>query len=73
MLYRVGDWVIDRRTGEQARIASALRVPRRRDLFGHYIAAHTRYVLAYCDGRWADNRYDHDLERACERELAASA
>lgn len=57
-----GAAVLDRPTREVGRVVHVVRVPRTRDLFGQQLAAHRRYVVVFSDGRWADARYDDDLE-----------
>lgn len=63
-MLREGTTVIDRPTHAVGRIQHVERVPRTRDLFGHPIPAHRRYVVEFHDGRWANDRRAEDLAPA---------
>jgi hypothetical protein len=60
----IGAEVVDRRVRERAVVRCVTLVPPQHDLFGRVIPAHTRYVVVFDDGRWANDRTERDLKPA---------
>lgn len=60
--WRLGQRVLDKRTGEVATITRIVLVPEATDLVGDLVPAHRRYHIEYDDWRWANDRTDDDLE-----------
>lgn len=59
--FKVGAAVVDCRTHDRATVVSRARVPEMRDLLGDVIAEHSRYVVIFDDGTYAEDRTDADL------------
>lgn len=61
-MWQIGMPVIDRPTGARGTIRCIERVPACHDLFGERVPGHTRLIVAFPDGRWANDRMERDLE-----------